>query len=303
MNETSRSATPRFAHVSDLHIGRSPETNGNAARLCEALVDSHMDAVIATGDITHRGLGRELEEFHDIFAPLVQSGRLVVVPGNHDCLGDDVSGDLMSGSRVQVSTLPGLYVVRVNSTAPHNRSWLNGHGSLDENDLLAIDVALAAAPTGHLVVIALHHHVLPMPEDHAMERLSSWLVFAYTSELERGGNLVARVHGRCDLILHGHRHTPRGARLFGSPRPIHICNAGCSTELGRVRIFGHDGAGHLQGGPLWLDIPTPLGGGGGRVRRQWAPGPGGVKQAKRCADWVRHAAVTPRTRISGLGLR
>jgi len=257
MNETSRPAAPRFAHVSDLHIGRSPETNANAARLCEALVDSHMDAVIATGDITHRGLGRELEEFHEIFAPLVQSGRLVVVPGNHDCLGDDVSGALMSGSRVQVSTLPGLYVVRVNSTAPHNRSWLNGHGSLDESDLLAIDVALAAAPAGHLVVIALHHHVLPMPEDHAMERLSSWLGFAYTSELERGRNLVARVHGRCDLILHGHRHTPRGARLFGSLRPIHIYNAGCSTELGRVRVFAHDGAGHLQGGPLWLDIPTP----------------------------------------------
>ena len=80
---------------------------------------------------------------------------------------------------------------------------------------------------------------------------------AYTSELERGRNLVARVHGRCDLILHGHRHTPRGARLFGSLRPIHIYNAGCSTELGRVRVFGHDGAGHLQGGPLWLDIPAP----------------------------------------------
>jgi 3',5'-cyclic AMP phosphodiesterase CpdA len=257
MNHPSRPTTPRFAHVSDLHIGKSAETNANAARLCEALVGSAMDVVLATGDLTHRGTERELELFQTIFAPLIESERLVIVPGNHDCLGDDVSGALMPGPRVQVDVRPGLYIVRVNSTAPHNRSWLNGHGSLDESDLVAIDAALAAAPMGHLVVIALHHHVLPMPEDHAMERLSSWLGFAYTAELERGRDLVARVHGRCDLILHGHRHTPRGVRLFGAPRPIHVFNAGCSTELGRVRVFAHDGAGRLEGGPLWLDVPAP----------------------------------------------
>lgn len=257
MNQASRSAAPRFAHVSDLHIGKSAETNANAARLCEAMVESQMDVVIATGDLTHRGTQRELESFFEIFAPLIESDRLVVVPGNHDRLGDDVSPSLMPGPRVQVDARPGLYIVRVNSTAPHNRSWLNGHGSLDESDLGAIDVALAAAPIGHLVVIALHHHVLPMPEDHAMERLSSWLGFAYTSELERGRDLVARVHGRCDLILHGHRHTPRGVRLFGAPRPVQVFNAGCSTELGRVRVFAHDGAGRLHGGPLWLDVPAP----------------------------------------------
>ena len=84
------------------------------------------------------------------------------------------------GRGCRATCYPGLYVVRVNSTAPHNRSWLNGHGSLDDDDLDAIDVALDAAPAGHLVVIALHHHVLPMPEEHAMERLSSWLGFVFT---------------------------------------------------------------------------------------------------------------------------
>ena len=173
-------------------------------------------------------------------------GRLISVPGNHDCLGDDVSGAIMPGPRVQSACYPGLYVVRVNSTGPHNRSWLNGHGSLDDDDLNAIDVALDAAPAGHLVVIALHHHVLPMPEEHAMERLSSWLGFIFTAELPRGRDLLARVRGRCDLVLHGHRHVPRGARLFGPPRPMHVFNAGSSTELARVRVFAHDGA-----GPCW----------------------------------------------------
>jgi Icc protein len=249
--------TGRFAHISDLHIGRSAQNDADAARLCAALVESGVDYVVATGDLTHRGLRRELDEFQNMFAPLREDGRLIAVPGNHDCLGDDMSGSIMPGPRVQTATYPGLYVVSVNSTGPQNRSWLNSQGSLDDDDLDAIDVALDAAPRGHLVVIALHHHVLPMPEEHAMERLSSWLGFVFTAELPRGRDLLARVRGRCDLVLHGHRHIPRGARLFGPPRPMHVFNAGSSTELARVRVFAHNGAGHLLGGPLWLDIPAP----------------------------------------------
>ena len=106
----------RFAHISDLHIGRSDETDANAARLCAALLESGIDQVVATGDLTHRGLHSELELFQSTFAPLFAQGRMIVVPGNHDCLGDDVSGQLMSGPRVQTTTRPGLYIVRVNST-------------------------------------------------------------------------------------------------------------------------------------------------------------------------------------------
>jgi 3',5'-cyclic AMP phosphodiesterase CpdA len=253
-----RAAHPgRFAHISDVHVGRSLETNASAARLCEVLVESGIEHVIATGDLTHRGTERELAAFQAIFAPLIERGRMTMVPGNHDCLGDDVSQAFMPGRRVQSVALPGVYIVRVNSTGPHNRSWINGHGSLDDADLKAIDAALDAAPAGHLVVIALHHHVLPMPEEHAMERLSSWLGFAFTSELTRGRDLIRRARGRCDLVLHGHRHIPRCARLFGAPRPMSVFNAGCSTELGRVRVFAHDGAGSLLGAPLWLDVPTP----------------------------------------------
>src|SRR6478752_7674548 len=94
----------RFAHISDLHIGRSAENDANAVRLCAQLVESGIDQVVATGDLTHRGLGRELEQFESIFAPLYAQGRMVVVPGNHDRLGDDVSGALMDGPRVQTTT-------------------------------------------------------------------------------------------------------------------------------------------------------------------------------------------------------
>ena len=85
-----------------------------------------------------------------------------------------------------------------------------------------------------------------------MERLSSWLGFVYTTELPRGRDLLVRVRGRCDLVLHGHRHVPRATTLFdGARRTLGLFNAGSSTDIGRMRVFRHD-RGQLDGAPAWL---------------------------------------------------
>jgi len=242
----------KLAHVSDLHFGRSVESDGRALRLSRALIDARVDHVVVTGDLTHRGRRRELARFEETFAPLRDSGRLTIIPGNHDRLGDDVGDAIMAGERVQASVAPGLFLVQVNSTGPHNRSWLTGHGRLDDEDLDAVDAVLALAPPHHLVVLMLHHHPLPLPEDHAVERLSSWMGWRFTTELDRGRELLDRIRGRCDLVLHGHRHTPCERRPFADVRPLRVFNAGSSTELGRACIFTHVG-GSLLTEPTWLD--------------------------------------------------
>jgi Icc protein len=250
-----RTTTRKLAHVSDLHMGRSAESDARASRLCQALLDARVDHVVVTGDLTHRGRRRELARFEETFAPLRDSGRLTVVPGNHDRLGDDVGDTIMAGDRVQAKTAPGLFLVRINSTGVHNRSWLTGHGRLDAEDLDAVDAVLDSAPAHHLVVALMHHHPLPLPEDRAVERLSSWMGWRFTTELERGNELLARVRGRCDLVLHGHRHVPCERRPFADLlplRPLRVFNAGSSTELGRACIFTHVG-GQLVTEPTWLD--------------------------------------------------
>jgi Icc protein len=242
----------KLAHVSDLHIGRSVESDARAQRLCRAMVDARIDHVVVTGDVTHRGRRRELARFEETFAPLRDSGRLTVIPGNHDRLGDDVGDTIMAGDRVQAKVAPGLFMVQVNSTGLHNRSWLNGHGQLDEADLDAVDAILPQAPADHLVILMLHHHPLPLPEDRAVERLSSWMGWRFTHELERGRDLLERLRGRCDLVLHGHRHTPCERQPFTDARTLRVFNAGSSTELGRASIFTHV-AGALVSEPTWLD--------------------------------------------------
>ena len=177
---------------------------------------------------------------------------MTVIPGNHDRLGDDVADSIQAGPSVSISEPPGLHLVRFDSTGPHNRAWLAGHGTMLDEDVQALEAAAKRARPGAVVAILLHHHLLPLPADHTAERVCSWLGWPYANELDRGPDLLAALHGSCDLVLHGHRHTPQSITLFqNEARPLSIFNAGSSTELGRVRVFFHD-AGQLREGFGWL---------------------------------------------------
>jgi len=252
-----------LAHVSDLHLGRDRRAAEAARALCAALVAARVDAILVTGDLTHRGRAAEMAAFEEAFAPLLGAGRAVVVPGNHDRAGEDVGAAMMVGARVGVADLPGLHVVRVDSTAPHNRSLVAAHGLLAPRDLDDADAALREAPPGALTVLMLHHHVLPLPADDLAERLSGWLGWPNAAELASGRDLLARARGRCDLVLHGHRHVPAIAHPFpGDARPLAVVNAGSSTELGRARLFLHEDGRVIRSG--WLEAEGA--GAAGRVR-------------------------------------
>jgi Icc protein len=239
--------------------------------LSQLLMENNVDHVVVTGDITHRGRRDELERFRRIFAPWIAEGKLTAVPGNHDCLGDGLAAEIMCGPRVSVKESPGLYLVLVNSTGPHNRSLVKGHGMLTPADIEDVERTLAAAPPETLAVVLLHHHVLPLPSDHVFERLFTWVGWPWANELDAGSALLKTVGGRGDLVLHGHRHQPVTVNLFqDNPRPLTVCNAGSSTALGSVRVFTHR-AGLIMGMPEWLFVGGLPETAGRRTREKAAP--------------------------------
>ena len=246
--------TRTLAHISDLHIGRDSRSDAAAQNLVRPLLEAGVDAVLLTGDVTHRGRRAELEAFGRMFSPL--TARLVVVPGNHDRMGEDAKRALMPGSRVQVELRPGLFLIRLDSTAAHNRRLLHSHGELTRGDIAAVEQAAASAPPGALVVLMLHHHLLPLPEDDLGERLVSLLGWPNATELGLGRDLLDRLLGRCDLVLHGHRHVASEVVLEPrSGRSLHILNAGSTPALGRARVITH-----AAGRPVserWLDVTRP----------------------------------------------
>ncbi len=242
-----------IAHVSDLHIGRNGAADRAARRVAAAVEDTGAAAVIVTGDITHSGRAEELADFQAAFGRLLARERVIAVPGNHDRISDSAGSALMRGGRVSVTSRPGLHVVRIDSTGPHNRSRLSSHGLLTPADLGAVDSALASAPEGALTVLALHHHPLPLPADTLCEGLSSLLGWPNAAELPLGAELVARARGRCDLVLHGHRHVP--AELVvgeGTERPLRVLNAGATGELGRFRVLS--ARGNRLAAHAWVEV-------------------------------------------------
>jgi Icc protein len=247
----------KLAHLSDLHLDLSTSSDAAARALVNTLLAERVDHVVVTGDLTHKGARAEFQRFLELFAPLLDTGRLTYIPGNHDRPGDDVVGQWMEGRKVRTVEQQGLYLVCVDSTGPHNASYFKSHGELSKAELDAVDAALDAAPRGALTVILLHHHVLPLPEESLPERFATLMGWPHAAELALGPELVSRVRGRCDLILHGHRHMPREFDLGEQDgRGLRVYNSGSSTELGRFRLFEHT-AGRLIGAPIWQRTSVP----------------------------------------------
>lgn len=243
-----------LAHLSDLHLGRSRADERAARRLVDTLLNDGIDQVVVTGDVTARGRIDEWETFCEIFAPLRRTGRLTLVPGNHDRGTDDAAALMMKGERVRVRQRPGLYLVRVDSTAPHNRAPFRSHGEVCATTLASVEAALARAPPGALVGLVLHHHLTPLP----VEGIGEWFAHAFgwphASELKLGRQLLALALGRCDLVLHGHRHVPRHFEAQAiNGRRLAVYNAGSSTELQGCRVFRHCD-GQLLDGPRWVRL-------------------------------------------------
>ncbi len=249
-----------LAHLSDLHIGLSAKTERAAHAICQSLLASDVDHVVITGDVTHGGRISEMRRFSAIFRPLLTAGKVTVIPGNHDRLRDEAARSLMA-NRAEAESLEGLYLIKVDSTGPHNRSFLAGHGALDQALIDQVHTLLQGAPQAALCAILIHHHLLPLPVETFVEWFANAMRWPFAGELSLGLQLLRGSIGKCDLVLHGHRHVPHQTRFAAGRRPLTLFNAGSSTELGAYRVFTHV-AGRLVGAPSWEDV-------GWIARRPW----------------------------------
>lgn len=241
-----------MVHLSDLHFGASARLERRTIALAEALHRANVDHVVVTGDVTEHGRQSEFERFLAVFDRFARSGRLTVVPGNHDRLGDDVADWAMGGRRVHVRRAPGLHLVSCDSTRPAASFAFVAHGTLAPQTIDAIVDATADAEPDALVCVLLHHHVLPRRHECVFEALGSAVGLPFAGALPLGPLLLQRLRGRADLLLHGHRHRPFAHWLPGA-RPLGLFNAGCSPALAAARRFDH-ARGRLVVQPRWFAL-------------------------------------------------
>ena len=244
-----------IAHLSDFHFGQTPKHTAAALALRDAVKAEGIDFVMVTGDITDRGRSADYEQFEAIFGPLRDAGRLFVVPGNHDRQNDNVAARMMSGLRVDGVSRDGMRVIRIDSTGPHNRWGLVSHGIIDRKVIEDVERQVDAAAPNEFIVVMLHHHLLPLPAEGLLEAIAGKIGMPHAAEILLGHTLLGVLRDKAHLILHGHKHNPSELILPNKGRELRIYNAGCSTTLGRFRVFDYEN-GMMSGEPRWVKTLT-----------------------------------------------
>lgn len=208
----------KIAHISDTHITSGSTFVKEAFEETVDLVNSSdADFVVHTGDITQTGLRDEYELSLSFLKDRLNKPALYI-PGNHDAR--NVGYELFEeyyGVPNPVMKGDDFIIVGIDSTIPD----LN-EGRVSEKKLNFVKGHLRDA-RDKTKIIALHHHVVPIPKT-GRER----------NVLYNAGD-VLDTFLRCgvDLVLCGHRHMQNNYRI----EDMVVCNAG-STSVRKMRA-GH----------------------------------------------------------------
>jgi 3',5'-cyclic AMP phosphodiesterase CpdA len=186
----------RILHVSDLHMGTTEDPA--VERALTALVErTRPELLIASGDLTHRGL----REQHERAARLLRAFAIPVlaVPGNHDIpytFPARFTRPFAEFDRHWETAEPqyasdDVHVVGLNSVRP----WRHQSGGLRQAQLARAAERLSAGAAGALRVAVLHHQMLGSPWRSRKKPVA-----------RRNHVLRSLVEAGAELILAGHIH-------------------------------------------------------------------------------------------------
>jgi 3',5'-cyclic-AMP phosphodiesterase len=186
---------PFIAQISDLHIGSINFKEELLENAIDDLNNIHPDVTIVTGDVTENGYYLEFMEALPYLDKI--KSPILVVPGNHDArhIGDECFEELIKN---RYGTLKdkkhGLKVIGLDSSEPDLDS---GRVGRTQENWMA-DELRKADEENLYKIIALHHHIIPVPKTGRERNVLS----------DAGDILQTLMNGRADLVLSGHKHMP-----------------------------------------------------------------------------------------------
>jgi Icc protein len=197
-----------FVHISDTHIHADPAYTGEFVTFTSrpavaALVEQintlpfHVDFVLHTGDImTDPERAEDYWVARDLLSPITVP--MYFLPGNHD-RPDAMQRVLLQTDHLAVTTkmdyqfdVNGVQIVCLDTHQPDSAA-----GHLSEAQLAWLD-AICAALDDRPMVVALHHHALPL--------LSPWLDSIALANGEDLHRVLVQARGRLRGVFYGHIH-------------------------------------------------------------------------------------------------
>jgi 3',5'-cyclic AMP phosphodiesterase CpdA len=270
--EARRATTLAHASPSDGALAvlqqTTPEnSNVRCMRAARAVEADGVDAVVVTGDLTDDGEGYELVEA--AFAPWRARGRLFAVPGNHDLYAFPVattarpkpSAETKRAAWRAFAARIGLaldasgawwvpfeeasaVLVGLDSCARPQRRFFRHNGAIGEAQIAFLRKVAATREwkgARHRLV-ALHHHVVPLP--HGIGRGAPSEIGMRLDDAREAAEVFDEVGAT--IVMHGHRHVseqrqPAGSnfRILASPSLTLGCRSGDVPSYWRVELGEH----------------------------------------------------------------
>jgi 3',5'-cyclic AMP phosphodiesterase CpdA len=252
----------RVLHLSDLHFGRNDRSESIEA-LGRLIEEVQPELVIASGDLTHRGLRSQHERASSFLRGLELP--LLTIPGNHDIpytFPKRFTQPWQEFERLWETTEPvyrsdAVVVAGLNSVRP----WRHQSGRLREDQVRRAAEVFREMPESAYRIVTLHHHLLGAPWRSRKKPVA-----------KRNRVLAGLVEAGADLILAGHIHqstiaerrefelaSPGGEHAvvvsiapgFGQPRPnrrgeargLHVYEIGEKALRVLTYIWREDGWG------------------------------------------------------------
>ena len=179
-----------LVQISDLHCGQMFRRRSLRTAIKEINALSP-DAVLVTGDLTENGL---ISEFQTASKELrkLRAKKILCVSGNHDyrSTGYLLFKEFFSFS--QVTEMDDVVIVILSSARPDRDDGEVGH-----RQNLWLENILEKY-TGKVKVVAIHHHIIPVPDTGADQ----------ITIVDAGDVLRSLIKSKVDLVLCGHRHRP-----------------------------------------------------------------------------------------------
>jgi 3',5'-cyclic AMP phosphodiesterase CpdA len=203
----------RLLHLSDVHFGR-PHVSAHVAAAERFAAEGHFDAIVVSGDVSQRSRRREFRQARQLLDRLGLIAPVLVVPGNHDAawwfapVGVGIPSLIHAGYRRWINAdleptlqIPGATIVGLCSapgirlhTLTRRPRDLSVKGALTDAQLADARARFAAAPSGDLRVLVVHHNVVPG------ELSQRWGLTRHEQMLD------AIVATGADVVLAGHDH-------------------------------------------------------------------------------------------------